>query len=102
MGQIMFMLYFLTFVFLIIAYIYLKYHSTRLEYAVIYSITEAICTNEKTLDKFVIVIDVKDLGITERKEKIYNSIFNKYPIKLIQSHVLYRFLYIIDFLNLDY
>lgn len=54
---------------------------SRLENDVIYSTIDTIRTNEKTVDKLVIVIDAEDLGVTERKEKIYKSIFNKYPIE---------------------
>lgn len=54
---------------------------SRLENDVIYSTIDTICTNEKIVDKLVIIIDAEDLSVRERKERIYNSIFNKYPIE---------------------
>lgn len=54
---------------------------SRLENDVIYSTIDTIRTNKKNVDKLVIIIDAEDLSVDERKERIYNSIFNKYSVK---------------------
>lgn len=51
---------------------------SRLENDVLYSTINTIQSQKRIVDKLVIIIDAEDLGVAERKKRIYDSIFDKY------------------------
>lgn len=54
---------------------------SRLENDVLYSTINTIRSQKRIVDKLVIITDAEDLGVLERKKRIYNSIIKKYPPK---------------------